>query len=76
MTAWTALGLLWVAAFFAIEIPAVVYERRHGSGATLSAHLRSWFATRRLAGPLPHLRRVLAIAVLAWLPLHLLFSYA
>ena len=75
MSWWTALWLLWVALFFAIEIPAVVYERRHGSGATLSAHLRSWFATRRLSGPLPRLRRILAVGALAWFALHILFAY-
>ena len=76
MTLWTALWLGWVALFFAIEIPAVVYEKRHGSGATLSAHLRFWFSTEKLLGPCPRLRRVVAILVLAWLPLHLLFVYA
>jgi hypothetical protein len=73
---WDKLWIVWVIGFFAIEIPAVVYERKHGSGATLSAHLRFWFSTRKLIGPYPHLRRVVAICVLAWLPLHLLFSYA
>lgn len=73
---WDILWGLWVVAFFAIEIPAIVHEHRAGSGATLSAHLRRWFSLQKLNGPAPKLRRVLALAIIIWLPMHLIWGYA
>lgn len=75
-TLWDHLWLIWVIGFFAIEIPAIAYEHKHGSGATLTAHLRRWFSLQKLTGPVPRLRRVLALAILIWLPMHLIFGYA
>ncbi len=47
-TAWLILlGLAGLGGFAVIEYKAVRWELRHGSGATLSAHLRNWF---RFAG--------------------------
>ena len=75
-TVWDNLWILWVAGFFAIEIPAVIHEHKHGSGATLSAHLRKWFSLQKLDGPFPHLRRIMALAIIIWLPMHLIWGYA
>lgn len=63
------LWVAWIGLFFAIEIPAIVRERRHGSGATLTAHVRRWFSTRdRSKGW--RIRRLALATLLLWLPLH------
>lgn len=42
MTGWTLAWLVWVLAFFAIEVPAIRNDTRDD---TLSEHLRRWFHT-------------------------------
>lgn len=67
---WTALWLAWIAAFFAIEVPALFDK---DSGATLSAHVWAWFAVKdheRTAWV--RLRRWFLLAFVAWLSLHFL----
>lgn len=39
---WTILWVLWIAGFFAIEIPAIRNDKRDD---TLSEHFRRWFRT-------------------------------
>lgn len=63
--AWVA----WILLFFVIEIPAIVYEKRFGSSATLTAHVRRWFSTRDRS-PGWRLRRLMLAVLLLWLPLH------
>lgn len=70
MSGWTIAWLLWIAAFFGIEGPALL--NRH-NGDTLSEHIRSWFGTdTKRNGPLVRVRRLALLSGLAWLALHLL----
>jgi hypothetical protein len=70
---YTLAWILWVAAFFAIEIPAI---RNRREGDTLTEHLRKWFAVQSGSGPGTgrwwRLRRLALLAALAWLVVHLL----
>lgn len=68
------LWVLWILGFFAIEIPAIVHEKRHGSGATLTAHVRRWFSARDKS-PGWRLRRLALAVLLLWLPLHFYFGW-
>jgi hypothetical protein len=63
--AWVA----WILLFFVIEIPAIAHEKRHGSGATLTAHVRRWFSARDKSKGW-RLRRLMLAVLLLWLPLH------
>ena len=47
MSGWTLAWLLWFAAFFAIEIPAI---RNDVKDDTLSEHFRKWFSTKTKPG--------------------------
>lgn len=44
--AWVSWFVLVFVGFWAIEWPAIKHEMKHGSGATLTAHIRDWFDTR------------------------------
>lgn len=61
-------------AFFAVEIPAIVNEKRNGSGATLTAHVRRWFSARETSRGW-RLRRLALAVLLLWLPLHFYFGW-
>ena len=63
------LWVAWILLFFAIELPAIYYEKRYGSGATLTAHVRRWFSTRDRSKGWRQRRLALAVLLL-WLPLH------
>lgn len=82
MSGWTIAWLLWIAAFFAIELPALLNKQR---GDTLSEHIWQWFAVKwsPRTGVGPHgspfvsvawvyLRRGVLALFLVWLLLHLL----
>ena len=43
MTMWTLGWILWIAMFFAIEMPAVFNKEKDD---TLSEHFQKWFRTR------------------------------
>jgi len=68
---WSVLWLIWIAQFFAIEIPALVNKDR---GDTLSEHVWKWFAISGDAGKSKsggyRARRFTLIAFLAWLVAH------
>ena len=67
---WTVLWLLWIAAFFAIEVPAL---RNKTPGDTLSEHVWKWFAVKDANRKgLTRLRRWGLLAFLAWLSFHFL----
>lgn len=77
MTAWSWAWIVWIAAFAAIEGPAL-FNRTEGD--TLSEHVWKWFATRRddlrndkgKASGWVKIRRVVLLAFLTWLSLHFL----
>lgn len=79
MTWYTVAWLLWLGAFFAIELPAIFNKQ---SGDTLSEHVWFWFAVdvdaerERLCKRgnvwLWRLRRLALIILMAWLSLHFL----
>lgn len=66
---WTILWVIWIIGFFAVEIPAIIHEKRHGSGATLSAHVRSWFSTMK-HDKAWRIRRLVLLFLLVWLVVH------
>lgn len=63
---WTLAWILWIAGFFAIEIPAI---RNDVPGDTLSEHFRRWFTTKS------HYGRLVWIGVsgvfFAWFVVHI-----
>lgn len=68
MNGWTVAWAIWIAIFFAIELPALFNQRL---GDTLSEHLWRWFAiSGKPAGW--RARRFVLLAGLAWLVAHLL----
>lgn len=69
---WTILWILWGVAFVAIEGVALI-ERK--AGATLSEHIWKWFAVRGSRGGGWTWKRVVLLAFLAWLLLHLGFGW-
>jgi hypothetical protein len=67
---WTVLWLAWIAAFFAIEVPALLNRQ---DGDTLSEHVWSWFAVKdKSKKGLVRARRFCLLAGLAWLCAHFL----
>ena len=62
--------ILWVAAFFCIEVPALVFHRNQGM--TLSECVWKVFAITGKDHKFWRIRRVLLIAFLGWLSLHFL----
>lgn len=70
---WTALWLVWIGQFFAIEGPALFNKT---SGDTLSEHVWRWFAISGSAGARRsggyRARRFALLAFLAWLVAHFL----
>lgn len=68
MSGWTVLWLMWIAMFFAIEVPAILDKDR---GDTLSEHVWKWFGiTNKSRGY--KLRRVILVFFLVWLVIHFL----
>jgi hypothetical protein len=67
---YTLWWLGWIAAFFVIELAALIKHR--GQGYTLSEHVWSWFAITGDRPRLWRIRRVLLIAFMGWLSLHFL----
>lgn len=67
----TALWLGWIAAFFAIEIPAIARKRPQD---TLSDHVWSWFGIPQHKAPAAGIRarRFALLAFMAWLCSHFL----
>lgn len=47
MTVWTVLWIVWILGFFAIEVPAILNDKRED---TLSEHFRRWFSTKSHRG--------------------------
>ncbi|WP_406321036.1 hypothetical protein [Streptomyces sp. NBC_00519] len=68
MSAYSVAWLVWLGAFVGLEIPALFNRRR---GDTFSEHIWRWFAVRS-SGRYAVLRRLLLVAVLAWLVAHFL----
>ena len=68
---WTAMWLVWIAAFFGIELSALA---RHRPQDTLSDHVWAWFDIPRHPAPSRGTRgrRLLLLGFLAWLVGHLL----
>lgn len=71
MSGWTVAWILWIAAFVAIEAPAIFNKT---PGDTLSEHTRRWFATRTKPRAWRARRLVLACFLL-WLALHFFLSW-
>lgn len=74
MSGWTIAWLVWLAAFAAIEGPALFNKT---PGDTLSEHVWKWFATERKTGAPPvsgwvRARRFVLLAGTAWVLLHFL----
>lgn len=65
---YTIAWLLWILAFFVIEVPAILNKRL---GDTLSEHVWRWFSVKsRSTGW--KIRRFSLLALLAWLSAHFL----
>lgn len=64
---WTLLWIGWGALFFAIEIPAVLNERRND---TLSEHVWRFLGVKRELTWRVRLRRIGFIAFWGWLSMH------
>ncbi len=70
---WTILWLLWIAAFFAIEIPALLAK---DPDASLSDHIKDWFHVRdKRPTALTWVLRGVLLAFLVWLTGHLEFGW-
>lgn len=69
---YTIAWLIWGAAFFAIEIPALIWGR---TANTLSGHVWNWFHVRdRRPTAITWALRGVLLAVLVWLVGHLGFG--
>ncbi len=68
MNGWTAAWIVWLVAFFAIEVPAILDKQ---PGNTLSEHFWRWFSIKD-KGRGWRLRRTTLLALLAWLVAHFL----
>lgn len=66
MSGWTVAWLLWLAAFAAIELPAILNKTR---GDTLSEHVWKWFRINDKPRQWTARRAVLAV-FMAWLMVH------
>jgi hypothetical protein len=68
---WTALWLVWIAAFFGIELTALARRRPQD---TLSDHVWAWFDIPRHPAPTRQIRirRLTLLGFLAWLVGHFL----
>lgn len=68
---WTAMWLVWIAAFFGIELTALARKRPQD---TLSDHVWAWFDIPRHPAPSRQirLRRLALLGLLAWLVGHFL----
>lgn len=66
MSYFTIAWLLWGVYFLAVEIPALLNDRK---GDTLSEHIWNWFAIRR-KGRAYRLRRFVLGAFMLWLSIH------
>lgn len=70
MSGWTIAWLVWIAAFFGIEGPAL-FNRQNGD--TLSEHLRAWFAINNKSNTgWVRVRRLGLVLPLAWFCFHIL----
>lgn len=65
---WTVAWVAWIAAFFAIELPAVLNKAK---GDSLSEHVWSW-ASIKGKGTAYKWRRFALLSFLAWLVAHFL----
>ena len=68
MSYWTIAWIVWIAAFFVIETPALFNERKDE---TLSQKIWNWFSVRR-KGRAWRTRRGLLGVFLLWLSIHFL----
>lgn len=69
MDGWTTSWLLWIALFFAIEIPAVLNKK---DGDTLSEHVWQWFAIKGVNPQHARGRKFALLSLLAWMAAHFL----
>ncbi len=71
MSWYTMAWILWVAAFFVIEIPAIMNPKE---GDTLTEHVRKWFSTRTKPSQW-RLRRLVLLFFLVWLVVHFFLGW-
>lgn len=75
MSNYTIAWIAWIVAFLVIEGTGIV---RKDPGATLTEHVRDWFAVRDKQGRTPKLtalvrvRRIALLGFMAWLSVHFL----
>lgn len=73
MDAWTARWLVWIALFFALEIPALLNKQ---PGQTLSEHVWAWFRVKDSRHTvITWLLRSVLLLFLIWLLFHLGFAW-
>lgn len=66
MSGWTVAWLFWIAAFLAIEVPALFNKE---PGDTLSEHIWKWFSVKDKSRGW-QARRFVLVTFLAWITLH------